>query len=109
MNMTLESALIIGISAMGSVIVWLALELRKMNNSRVRDYKENKEMMLKTQDVLIGVIRENTEVQAGMKATIERSIVATTNGAEQMRGATDRLTTAVDNLNRDIRNNKSDR
>jgi hypothetical protein len=41
-----------------------------------------------------------------MKASIELNTVATKNGAEQMRGATDRLTTAVDNLNRDMRNER---
>ncbi len=88
---------------MGGVIVWLALWARKINNERANDSKSTKEMMLKTQEVLLHVIGKNTEVQQEMKASIERNTVATTNGAEQMRGATDRLTTAVDNLNRDMR------
>jgi hypothetical protein len=109
MTMTLEAALITGITAMGGVVVWLALWVRKMNNERIKESKETKEMMLQTQHVLVAIVEKNTEGFHGMKASIERNTVATQNGAEQMRGATDRLTNAVDNLNRDIRNNKSDR
>src|SRR6187402_948736 len=100
MSMTLETALITGISALGAVVVYLALWVRKMNSERIKEGKETKEMMLQTQHVLVGIVEKNTEAYQGMKASIERNTVATTNGAEQMPGATDRLTTAVDNLNR---------
>jgi hypothetical protein len=102
MTMTFESFLITGISAFGGVIVAMALYIRKMNNDRIKEGKETREILLK-------VVDKNTEAYQGMKASIEMNTVATKNGAEQMRGATDRLVNAVDNLNRDIRNNKSER
>ena len=107
--MTLEAALITGITTLGAVVVYLATWVRKINNERIKEGRETKQMMIQTQTVLVGIVEKNTEAYHGMKASIERNTVATTNGAEQMRGATDRLSNAVDNLNRDIRNNKSDR
>jgi hypothetical protein len=102
MNMTNEAYLITAISVMSGAIVWLALYIRKMHNERVKDMKE-------TKDVLLKVVDKNTEAYFGMKASIDMNTIATKNGAEEMRGATDRLSTAVDNLNRDMRNNKSER
>jgi hypothetical protein len=97
MIMTSEAYLISGISALGIVIVWLALYIRKMHNERIKEGKETKELLIK-------IVEKNTEAYHGMKASIEMNTVATKNGAEQMRGATDRLSNAVDNLNRDLRN-----
>jgi hypothetical protein len=87
-------------------IIFLVLYIRKMHNERLRYGRETQEIILKTQDVLLKVVDKNTEAYHGMKASIELNTVATKNGAEQMRGATDRLTTAVDNLNRDMRNER---
>lgn len=101
MEMTTEAYLITGISVLASGIVWLALYIRKMHNERVKDMKETKDMLLK-------VVDKNTEAYFGMKASIEMNTMATKNGAEEMRGATDRLSNAVDNLNRDMRH-KPDR
>lgn len=101
MEMTTEAYLITGISVLSSGIVWLALYIRKMHNERVKDMKETKDMLLK-------VLDKNTEAYFGMKASIEMNTMATKNGAEEMRGATDRLSNAVDNLNRDMRH-KPDR
>jgi hypothetical protein len=102
MTMTSEAYLITGISILGSVVVWLALYVRKLHNSQM---KESKEM----QGILVKLVDKNTEAYQGMKASIEMNTVATKNGAEQMRDATHRLSSAVDNLNRDIRNHKGER
>lgn len=102
MTMTGEAYLISGISILGAVVVWLALYIRKLHTSQMKKSEE-------TQAILVKLVDKNTEAYQGMKASIEMNTVATKNGAEQMRGATDRLANAVDNLNRDIRNNKSDR
>jgi hypothetical protein len=109
MTLTLEAALITGISTLALVVIWLALWLRKMHNESIKEGKETKDMMLKTQEVLIKVVEKNTEGFHSMKSSIELNTVATTNGAEQMRGATDRLSQAVHDLGRDQRNNKGDR
>jgi hypothetical protein len=101
MDMTSEAYLISGISVLGAAIVWLALYIRKLHNTSIKELKENQGMLVK-------MVEKNTEAYHGLKASVEMNTVATKNGAEQMRGATDRLSAAVDNLNRDMRN-KPDR
>lgn len=95
--MSSEAMLISALSAVVAALVALALYIKKMHNSHVKTAKE-------TQDVLIKIVEKNTEGFQEMKSSIQMNTEATKNGAEQMRGATDRLANAVDNLNRDIRN-----
>jgi hypothetical protein len=51
---------------------------------------------------LLTVIKENTQINAEMKAAIQMNTQATTNGAEQTSRSMDRLSDTVENLNRDV-------
>jgi methyl-accepting chemotaxis protein len=89
-------ALLIGaITALGGTIVFLALYIRKMHNTQIKRADEDRKELLT-------VIKENTQVNADMRAAIQTNTIATTNAAEQTSRSMDRLNNTVENLNRDV-------
>jgi methyl-accepting chemotaxis protein len=93
MEMTNETLLITGISALSGVIVGLALYVRKLHNQSLKTMKE-------TQEVILKVVEKNTDAYHEMKTSIMMNTEATKNGAETMRGAVDRLTNQLDKPSR---------
>jgi hypothetical protein len=95
LTLTKEGMYITAISALVSVIVFLAIWIRKMYNHAIKRSEEDKKELL-------SVIKENTQINSEMKAAIQMNTLASTNGAEQTSRSMDRLSDAVENLNRDV-------
>lgn len=100
--MTLESALVVGISALAGVIVWLALWLRKMHNEAMKSHKEYVERSEANKNQVISVVEKNTEGFFEMKEAINTNTIVTKNAAEAGERSAQRLDDTMRNLNENI-------